>query len=321
MAERIDPLRSGRMEECLMNKYETLPVFNIERFAIHDGPGIRTTVFLQGCALRCQWCANPESHTIAPRLMYLRQKCVGCGQCVAVCPNGAPSLCDGSVRIDRSRCVGCGRCVAGCLGSALRISGSPMSAAEVFEVVRRDKDYYDATGGGLTLSGGEPTLHAEKLGDLIELCREQGIRTAVETCGYTEASKMLMALELFDLFLFDIKTMDHEKFRQLTGGKLEMVLENFTAVAQRDPERIILRIPVLPGFNHTEEDIRAILTFAAGLGVKRADLLPYHTLGLTKYRQMDIPYRFPVQKGLTEDALKPYLKLGRELDMKLSIGG
>ncbi|MBQ9329038.1 MAG: glycyl-radical enzyme activating protein [Solobacterium sp.] len=299
----------------------SLPVFNIERFAIHDGPGIRTAVFLQGCGLSCRWCANPESQKIGPHLMFLSQKCIGCGQCAAVCPNGVPVIKEGKAQFDRARCVNCGTCVEGCLGDALKISGKAMEPEEIFDTVIRDKDYYDSSQGGVTLSGGEALLHINELIPFIHLCREHQIPIATETCGYVSESIMKTALDYIDLFLFDLKSMNPERFRENTGGDLSVVLRSFQLVAEHYPERIIVRIPVIPEFNHSMEDIKAILSFACSQGVKRADLLPYHTLGMTKYRQLGIPYPYPVETGLKEDDLLPYLKIGEELGMTLRIGG
>ena len=301
---------------------ESLPIFNIERFAIHDGPGIRTTVFLQGCPLRCKWCANPESHEIRPRLLYLNKKCIGCGRCQAICPRHAITISqDGKALIDREKCKCCGTCAESCLGEALKISGKWMSPEEIYDIVIKDKDYYKATGGGVTFSGGEALLHIEKLTGVLRRCNNEKISLAVETCGYVSKEQIELAYQYFDLFLFDLKTLDTDKFYTSTGGKLETILFNLKWLSEEAADRITLRIPVIPQFNHTMEEVGEILSFACKLGIKKADLLPYHTLGLIKYRQLGVPYEFPCQSGLSEDELLPYKEMGEKMGIQMSIGG
>lgn len=304
-----------------MNKEILLPVFNIERFSIHDGPGIRTTVFLQGCPLSCRWCANPESQMIGPKLMYLKSKCIGCSGCVNICPKGASVLEDGKAKINRSKCDNCGECVPGCLGNALRISGEWRELGRIREIIMRDIDYYSATNGGVTFSGGEALIHIDKLYELLKDLKNYGIHRAVETCGYVEKEKMKKAAEVFDLFLYDVKTLNYEKFSHYTGGRLEVVLGNLKLLASYDRQKVVIRIPVIPGLNNTPEEISEILSFIKGLGLRKADLLPYHTLGITKYRQLDIDYGFEEAKALNRNDLNEYLNIGRSMDIEMSAGG
>lgn len=300
---------------------DKLPVFNIERFAIHDGEGIRTAVFLQGCRLRCPWCANPESQAIGEKLMFLAKKCVGCGTCVARCPQGAASLRDGRAHIDRERCVRCGTCAGACPGAALKISGKWMTGDEIYAIIVRDADYYRQTHGGLTLSGGEALLHISALLPLLERCKQDGIGVDFETCGCVSPENVRRALPWTERFLFDIKSLDAARFRAVTGGDLSLVLENLEIIARKDPGKVVLRVPVIPTFNHTERDMAAIFDLAVRHGISRVDLLPYHTLGMTKYAQLGMDYPFPVDKSLKPDALRGYAHMGEALGLEVRIGG
>ena len=248
-----------------------LPVFNIERFAIHDGEGIRTAVFLRGCPLRCPWCANPESQFIETQPIKWEQPWMTC--------------------------------------------------EEIFEVVQRDRDYYRATRGGLTLSGGEALLHAEALLPLMRMCREAGIGVDAETCGQVPAGNILTMLPYVDCFLFDLKTMDAEKLRAVARGDLPLILENFRRIAAVSPDQLAARVPVIPGFNHTEKDIRDIFRFVKVQGVAWVDLLPYHTLALPKYKALGREYPWPYPKGLPKEELFSYLEMGENMGLTVRIGG
>ena len=302
---------------------DLLLVSNIERFAIHDGPGIRTTVFLKGCPLNCPWCANPEARKAGRVLMYQESKCVGCGSCWKTAPdcfsaqNGKcaprweqlddPTAAESAVSV--------------CLGGALTINGQWMTGDEVFSLVMRDAPYYRDTDGGVTFSGGEPLMHMRELTPILERFGKAGIHRAAETCGAVSSSQIEAAAEHFDLFLFDIKTANECRFRAAVGGDLEQVLENLRYLAAFFPERIVIRIPVIPGFNHTEKDMEAIFSLIAGLYLNRVDLLPYHTLGAAKYSQSGEVYPYEGHKALHENDLKKYADLGRAFGFSVKIGG
>lgn len=300
---------------------EGLPVFNIERFAIHDGAGIRTAVFLQGCRLRCPWCANPESQTVGLKLMFLQKKCVGCRTCAAVCPQGAAAISEGRAVIDRSRCVRCGTCAAACPAGALQISGKWMTAEEIFDVVIRDQAYYQQTHGGLTLSGGEALLWIDQLMPLLKKCKEANIPVDFETCGHVPAGNIRKAIPRTDTFLFDIKSMNPEAFHSVTGGDLFLVLANFQEIAKEHPEKLVIRVPVIPGFNHTPEDMENIFALAKKYAVRQVDLLPYHTFGLTKYLQLGETCPWPAEKSLAPAELDAYQARGQEMGLIVTIGG
>lgn len=296
-----------------------LDIFEIERFALHDGPGIRTTVFLQGCPLHCAWCANPESQTVGRHLLFFSQKCVGCGACAAACPRGAIGVVQGKACCDRENCVTCGACAAACPAGAIQVSGRRISCEELFDIVRRDAAYYETTGGGVTLSGGEALLQIRRLLPFLEKSRRAGIRVAVETCGCVPGACADMALETIDEFLFDVKSLDGEKLAKFTGGSLEPVLALFERIAAHAPERLTARVPVIPGFN--DDEIPDILAYAAAQGVKNVHLLPYHTLGMAKYAQLGREYPYPVREAMDPDVLKEYIPIGKGMGLTVRIGG
>ena len=302
------------------NVDRSLSLFEIERFALHDGPGIRTTVFLQGCPLRCAWCANPESQTPGKHILTLSGSCVGCKACETVCPEGAITVPEKAV-IDRSLCVLCGTCAARCPAGALGISGQSMSPDDLFSILIRDRDYYKNSGGGVTFSGGEALLQIDALLPLWEQLRAENISVAVETCGAVDAAVIKKAIPLIDLFLFDIKTLDPEIFARYTGGDLGVVLAAFRTVAGAHPEKLIVRVPVIPTVNFDRDSLKSIFTFAADHAVTEVHLLPYHTLGMNKYARLGRIYPFPVTRSLPEEEVVPYREMGEAMGLSVKIGG
>lgn len=297
-----------------------LLVMELERFAVQDGPGIRTAVFLKGCTLRCPWCANPESQSSAIELMHDRIKCVRCGSCACACQSKAVTRShEGAPIFERTKCTVCGRCKSVCPAGAIVYSGIWMESRQIMETVLRDRDYYAQSGGGLTLSGGEPLLWGAALLPLLTLCRENGISVAVETCGQFPARALTPVLPFVELFLFDVKHADAHKLKHVTGGDLNIILGNLdTAVASGVP--VIARIPVIEGFNHTMAEIEAILCTVQEHGVQKAELLPYHTLGKNKYAKLGLPYTLNAPMLAPRD-LEPYRALGAALGLTVEIGG
>lgn len=263
-------------------------VFNIQRFCLHDGPGIRTTVFLKGCPLRCLWCDNPESMAGFPELGFSKTSCDGCGKCAAACKEGAIVLdADGIPQIDRQRCTACGNCLEVCYPEALTIYGMSFSPEEAFEEVLRDKSFYGAD-GGVTVSGGEPLQQSPFVTTLFKLCREAGISTCIETCGYVEPMVLQDVLELTDVLFYDLKHIDDQEHRKLTGRSNTLILKN-AGIAVKSMARVQFRMPLIPGINSKPNNIRATAQFIRQvLGDSEAsiELMPYHALGLGKYEAL-----------------------------------
>jgi pyruvate formate lyase activating enzyme len=268
-------------------------VFDIRRYSIHDGPGIRTTVFLKGCALSCWWCHNPESQTPGPELVVRGNRCIRCGACVAACGRGGAALGDAGPETDRARCAGCDSyaCAAVCYADAREVAGTAMSVAQVLEAAARDEPFYRESGGGVTLSGGEPLLQADFTLALLVALRARGIPTALDTCGHVPWAVLDRVRPHVDLFLYDVKLMDEERHRRFTGVSNRRILENLRALSERG-HRIVLRLPIIPGVSDDEANVRAVTALAAGLPhLAGVDLLPYHRIGVDKYARLDRAYR------------------------------
>ena len=261
-------------------------VFDIQRFSVHDGPGIRTTVFLKGCPLRCQWCHNPESWSPDPELSYRADLCLDCLDCVAVCPTGAQQATDGVHVLDHEACQACGDCVDVCSQGALRVIGGRMSVDEVMAEVLRDGAYYASSGGGLTLSGGEPLAQAEFAWALLRAAKRHGLHTCLDTSGYAPAETLRAVAGDVDLFLWDYKATGEEKHRELTGVEGEPILANLDWLMAHGA-RVALRCPMIPGVNDAPEHLAAIAALSARYPeLEAVDVLPYHALARHKAEQI-----------------------------------
>ena len=257
-------------------------VFNIQKFSIHDGPGIRTTVFLKGCPLGCLWCHNPEGLSSETEIEFEPSRCIGCGACVSACPRGCQSLTEAGREYDRTECIRCGKCADVCLPGSLKRVGKEMTVDEVIEKVMADKIFYDTSGGGMTLSGGEPFFQPDFTLALLEAAKKEGLHTAVETSGFTGRENLLRALPFTDLFLFDCKATGDETHRRLTGVPQAPILANLRAIGDLGAQ-IVLRCPIIPGANDTEEHFAAVAALLNEVpGITSADLEAYHPLGTGK---------------------------------------
>ncbi len=250
---------------------KTATIFDIERNSYVDGPGIRTTVFFKGCNLRCAWCHNPESQSPKPQMMFFKNKCTGCGKCKEKCPNHLES------------CELCGKCTLYCPHDAREICGKEYTVDEVVREILKDKAFYEASGGGVTFSGGECMLQIDFLEDLLKECQKNGIHTAVDTAGYVPFEQFEQILPYTELILYDIKCFDSEKHKQYTGVGNELILENLKRLLATD-KSVWIRIPIIPTVNDTEEEIRSIRSFLLSCGTpEKVELLPYHAMGEHKY--------------------------------------
>jgi pyruvate formate lyase activating enzyme len=266
-------------------------IFNIQKFAVHDGPGIRTTVFLKGCPLACRWCANAESLSPEPELGFIRERCDGCGNCLTVCTRDAVSRDgEGAIRFDRERCDACGECVMACPAEALTVYGRRVTVTEVFGEVSRDRAFYQSSGGGVTVSGGEPLLQADFVRALFRECRESGIATCLDTSGCASAEKLCQVLAFTDYVLLDIKHLDTERHQLFTGQPNELILANARLIADSGVP-MLCRMPLVAGINDDAANIAAMAAFIRGLGEGIAlELLPYHRLGAGKYHILGRTY-------------------------------
>ena len=263
-------------------------VFQIQRFSLYDGPGVRTVVFLKGCPLRCVWCHNPEGISPRPQILYNPSKCIGCMDCVSACPHGCHQSDNGKHLFDRTSCTGCGACAQNCCTGSLSLAGTEMTAQSVMEQVLRDRGVYQESGGGLTLSGGEPFAQPEFAIQLLRMAKEAGLHTAVETSGYTSPEIMREAAKFTDLFLYDYKVTDPALHQILCGVPNERILTNLTLLDTLDAE-VILRCPIIPGQNDDPDHIRGIgLIASAHKCIRQIHLEPYHRLGKDKTAQLGL---------------------------------
>jgi glycyl-radical enzyme activating protein len=257
-------------------------VFDIQRFALHDGPGIRTTVFLKGCPLNCLWCHNPESINPKPQLSYNDEKCAQCGKCVKVCAVKAHSINNTQHQIDYEKCTACGKCVENCLHDALKMVGKTMTVDEVMEEVIKDKEYYAQSNGGLTISGGEPMRQFDFTLELLKSAKAASIHTCLDTCGFAPVDQFQKIIPLVDLFLYDYKETDLDSHKKLTGVSNELILSNFDFLLSENA-KVILRCPLVPGVNDSDDHLKGIAKISAKYPqIEAIEIMPYHDMGRDK---------------------------------------
>lgn len=298
-------------------------VFNVQGYSIHDGPGIRTTVFLKGCPLRCLWCQNPESQQAAPELFFNAEQCIGCGACVDACESHAVVLHEGKSHTNRTVCNAAGACTTACPSGARSLMGYTANVDEVFEAVVADRLFYDRSGGGVTLSGGEPLAQPLFAAELLQRCRQAGIHTALDTCGYAPWQGALKVLAHVDLVLYDFKHMDSAEHRRLTGVGNELILENALRIHHELKIPLLARVPLIPGSNDSEDNLRATALFIA---LRLSKTVPvhlnaYHPFGQPKVERLERTgpvFSAPVPDGARLDQIK---RLFESYGLAVAIGG
>jgi pyruvate formate lyase activating enzyme len=299
-------------------------IFDIQKFAIHDGGGIRTLVFLKGCPLLCPWCSNPESLAGKPEITFVCNNCIGCGKCLEICPSDAISQ-DASngkgLIIDRDRCTLCGQCAKHCYAGAINIIGRYLSVPELMEIIERDRKFYEQSNGGVTFSGGEPTAQPEFLKAALKETQRRGIHTAIETSSFVNWETYASILEHVDLVLTDIKHMDDAEHKRLTGVSNKVILDNLRNISRLGiPVKI--RLPLIPGLNDSTRNLETTADFVERLShVQSLDILPYHRLGEMKWGQLGQDYSLAGVEALTLEETEARIQLFRDRGLKVSIGG
>ena len=324
-------------------------VFDVKRFSVHDGPGIRTTIFLKGCPLQCLWCCNPESQAVKPRIVYWHERCIHCDACIAVCPQsaivvdppelvlrpdhltlrpdhspgapGASASQAGWKRVLPERCDLCGQCLEVCYAGALDQIGRLVTVDEILSLAEKDRLFYEESGGGVTLSGGEPTAQPEFSLELLKGCKQRGFHTVVDTCGQAPWDVWATLLPYVDMILYDLKEMDPARHQQGVGVSNALILDNLGRLA-RAGKSIIVRRPVIPGYNDDEASIHALARFVKELGtICEVDLLPYHRFGRGKYERLGMDYPMGEEPSMKDEEVAGLRDILVSYGFEVKIGG
>lgn len=295
-------------------------IFNIQRFSVSDGPGIRTTVFFKGCPLACAWCHNPESQHRRPEITYRRRRCMSCGACAENCPEQAITMGNGATT-DLDTCTRCGTCLAYCFTEAREIVGQRRTCADVMQIIEKDRSFYEESKGGVTLSGGEPLMQAHFAGAVLAECKKRGIHTALDTCGYAEWATIDGLRSFVDLFLFDLKIMDDRQHFDYAGVSNRLILDNLDKLAHAG-HHIIIRFPIIPGITDKRENIEAIAALAKALpNIIQIDILPYHDIAMEKYGRLQKDYSLGHCHPPNREEMMAVKSMMRKANMQVSIGG
>lgn len=295
-------------------------ISNIQKFSVHDGPGIRSTVFMKGCPLNCLWCANPENICPKKQISYSRTKCICCGLCVNACPADAVKMEEDGVSFNRDLCIGCGNCAEACCTEACRITGREYSVEELIEIIDKDISFYTESDGGVTFSGGEPLMNPAFVQEVAEHYKSIGLSTAVETCGFVPWENIEKVKPFIDLFLYDLKFMDPKKHSRYCGASNELIIDNLMKLKD---VRIIIRIPLIPGINDTDEDLKAAGEFLKKIEnrIEGVHCLPYHNFGVSKYDSLGMKYSLEELEAPEKEYVQQKADVIKRYVEKVQIGG
>ncbi len=295
-------------------------IFDIKRYAIHDGPGIRTTIFLKGCPLRCLWCANPESQKISKEFIFWPERCLKCGECMRACKLDAIGGDDNGRTVDDGRCNFCGDCTQACYPGALQVIGREITLKKLLNEIEKDRVFYSDSNGGVTFSGGEPFLQSEFLHEILKACKERGLHTTVDTCGFVEWKNFEKVKGLVDLYLFDIKLIEEKKHKRHTGVFNSLILSNLEKLVKH--HRVIVRIPLVPRVNDGVDDIRRLGKYLSRIReIQEINLLPYHRLAMSKYQRLNWDYKLGDIKPPTRKRMREIHQVFRDFGLNTTIGG
>ncbi|HHV26915.1 MAG TPA: glycyl-radical enzyme activating protein [Tissierellia bacterium] len=296
-------------------------IVNIQKYSIHDGPGIRTTVFLKGCPLSCWWCHNPESQSTKNEIMFFEQKCTGCGICVKRCPEEAITMKEMKPTIDETKCILCGNCTDFCYNEAREYVGQKIGAIELFKEIQKDEIFYEESGGGVTFSGGEPLLQVDFLSEVLDICNKKNIHTTLDTSGYTKWENIEKIVNKVDLFLYDLKLIDDEKHKKYIGVSNKLILENLKKLSSLG-KRIFVRMPIIAGINddndHIDESIKFIKTLN---NIEQVNLIPYHSMGMDKYKRLNMDYKLSGMEKPADEKMEELKEKFEKEGIKVKIGG
>lgn len=320
MAQNLLPISPAPSSVTKTNDL-TGVIFDIRKYSIHDGPGIRTAVFLKGCPLSCWWCHNPEGQSAKIEIIKRENRCIHCGECLSICKYGAISQLGDQILLDRNKCTVCGECIDECYAEALELVGKRMSVSDVIEEIEADLPFYEQSNGGVTFSGGEPLLQPQFLRSLLIASHQLGIHTAVDTCGYASWKVIDSLRQEVDLFLYDLKILDDHLHRKYTGVSNRLILENLRRLSEGG-SHIIVRFPVIPGINDEEGHVRRLANLVKGLAnIHEIDILPYHSSAINKYNSLGLNYSLEGLHSPMEEQIEEIASILKEAGLAVKIGG
>ena len=295
-------------------------IVNVQKYSVHDGPGIRTTIFFKGCPLKCWWCHNPESLKPSEEIIQCAEKCTGCGRCASKCSEEAIQIKNGNPFIELEKCKLCGKCADLCISEAREHIGKVVSVEDIMNNIKKDIVFYEESGGGVTFSGGEPLIHTKFLIEVLKRCKLLGINTTVDTCGYAPWESFEQIHDKVDLFLYDLKIFDDEKHVKYTGVSNKLILENLKKLSDLGKD-IYLRMPIIRGINDDDEHINGCLEFISKLNIKQVNILPYHKFGMDKYEKLNMSYKLSGNEKPLDKTIDNIVKKFRNRNIKLEVGG